>query len=64
MTQRILKRPSLNEQIEAAKTVGDVHALLAKGRSFQNFTNRTENRWVRTARRRIAELQSKNGATR
>lgn len=53
---------SLGEQIATAKTVADVHALLAKGRTF-NATSRTLNRWDRDARRRIAQLQSKNGAS-
>lgn len=61
MTQRILSRPSLGEQIAAAETVADVHALLAKGRTF-NATNRTINRWSRDARRRISQLQ--NGGAR
>lgn len=52
--------PSLNEQIREATSVSDVHALLAKGRGFDNFTRRSENRWKRTAKRRITELQ--NGA--
>lgn len=68
MTQRILSRPSLGEQIAAAPSVADVHALLAKGRSFQKATSRTINRWNRDAQRRIHELQrpanGKNGAPR
>lgn len=51
--------PSINDQIRQAESIADVHALLAKGRSFRNVTYRTENRWERTAKRRIAEL--KNG---
>lgn len=52
--------PSINDQIAEAKSVSDVHALLAKGRGFHNVTRRTENRWSRTAKRRIAALR--NGA--
>lgn len=50
--------PSINDQIREAKSVSDVHALLAKGRGFKNFTRRSENRWKRTAKRRIRELQN------
>lgn len=50
-------RPSLNDQIRQAESVSDVHALLAKGRSFNYFTRRSENRWKRTAKRRIWELR-------
>lgn len=52
--------PSINRQITEADSVSDIYALLAKGRAFHNFTRRTENRWNRTAKRRIAEL---NGGT-
>lgn len=52
--------PSLNDRISQAETISDVHALLAKGRSFSNVTRRTENRWKRTAKLRIRQLQ--NGA--
>lgn len=55
-----LAGPSINDQIRQAKSISDVHALLAKGRGFDNFSRRSENRWKRTAKRRIAEL--KNGA--
>lgn len=56
MTQA--SQPSLNEQIAEAETVQDVHLLLAKGRTFQKATNRSINRWNRTAKRRIAQLQT------
>lgn len=48
--------PSINDQIAQAESVSDVHALLGKGRGLRYFSRRTENRWKRTAKRRIAEL--------
>lgn len=50
--------PSLNERIAEAESISEVHALLATGRQFMKVTRRTENRWERTAKRRIAALRN------
>lgn len=53
--------PSLGDQIAAAETIAEVHALLATGESYLKATPRTKNGWRRIADRRRKQLQ--NGAT-
>lgn len=56
--------PSLGDQIAAAESIADIHALLATGEAYLNATQRTKNSWRRIASRHREELQGKNGAKR
>ena len=57
MTQQITR--SLNDEIAEATSEREIQALLAKGASeqYRHATQRTRNRWQRTAQRRRLELK-------
>lgn len=55
------RNPSLNDEIAAAGSEQEVNRLLSKGKAFAKVSSRTLNRWQRTAKSRIAQLNGGNG---
>lgn len=54
-----LAKLSLNDEIAAAESESQIQDLLMQGRAYRFVSNRTMNRWQRTAKRRRLELKGK-----
>jgi hypothetical protein len=49
---------SLKDQIKQATSIKEIEDLLKKGGKFQFASDDTRRKWVRTAQKRAAELES------